>query len=330
MLRTAVIGSWPLPPRYSEVLRAYHRREVLEARAEPVLREAAAIALREQKATGVTRVTGGEMFADPELNHLMRHLSGIVLSQPDADPAPAGGAPQYRLVGTLGAPRGLGYAAAYRRERSLDSQHAVATCPGPMSVLHLLVRSDGAAFSALPEATALVQREIRALVKEGAREIQLDAPVESISIERYALDPSVAASAIEAAFRGVRNVERTVHFCSRFLPGTDEQDHLRSLLAVIRQLSGKVDRVFIECTSGAAIELLAEIPSDLTVLCGIAEVAGEVAPVDVLVRRGRDALRLVSADRVWLAPACGLRGCASERAVQILANLVAASRRLPH
>src|SRR6185295_10915938 len=192
MLRTTVMGSWPLPTRFADVLRAYHRREVLESRAEPVLKEAAAVTIREQKSTGVSRVTGGEVFADPDLNHLARHLSGIqiVHSEAGGEGQPPGQG-YYRLVSTLGAPRGLGYAAAYRRERALDGQLAVATCPGPMSVLSLLLRSDANAFSALPEATAIVQREVRALAREGAREVQLDAPSECAALQLFEFDPIV-------------------------------------------------------------------------------------------------------------------------------------------
>lgn len=333
MLRTTVIGNWPLPPRYADALRAYHRRELLESRAEPVLKEAAAIAIREQKSTGVNNVTGGEMFADPQLGHLARHLSGIeIVSDENGGERQPPGAGFYRLVGTLGAPRGIGYAAGFRREKTLDERLAVASCPGPMSVLSLLLRSDPAVFSALPEATAIVQREVRMLAREGARDVQLDLPSECAALQLFDFDPIVIASSIEAAFRGLRNVGRTAHFCFRMLRGLghDEAENVRRVLPVIRQLRGKVDRVFVECTDEKARALLAEVPREMEVIAGIAGIEGEVSPVDVLVRRGRDALRYVSAERLWLAPACGMRECTSERAVQILANVVAAARRLPH
>lgn len=333
MLRTTVIGNWPLPPRYADVLRAYHRREVLEARAEPALKDAAAIAIREQKSTGVNRVTGGEMYADPELNHLARHLSGIqVVNDSSGGELQPPGQGYYRLVGTLGAPRGIGYAAGFRREKACDHHLTVASCPGPMSVLSPLLRSDPNAFSALNEATAIVQREVRALAKDGAREIQLDLPSESAALRLFDFDPSVVAGSIEAAFRGMRNIERTAHFCFRMLKeaGYSEEQNVRSVLPVIQALPGKVDRIFIECTEDVARDLLGEVPKELEVIAGIAAVEGEVSPVDVLVRLGREALRSVPPERLWLAPACGMRSCSSERAVQILANVVAAARRLPH
>jgi len=332
MLRTMVIGNWPLPLRFADVLRAYHRREIMESRAEPVLKEAAAIAIREQKSTGVNRVTGGEMFADSELHHLARHLSGIeIVNLADGGERQPPGSGFYRLVGTLGAPRGIGYAAGFRRERQLDAQLAVATCPGPMSVLSPLLRSDPSAMSAVQDATGIVQREVRALVKEGAREIQLDLPSESAALQLFDLDPIVVAGAVENCFRGVRNVERTVHFCFRMLqehPFTPQQN-VRGVVRVLRLLQGKIDRALIECTDDAARELLAEVPREIEVVAGIAS-PDEVSPVDVLVRRGRDALRFIPAERLWLAPACGLRHCSSERAVQTLGNVVAAARRLPH
>jgi 5-methyltetrahydropteroyltriglutamate--homocysteine methyltransferase len=332
MLRTTVIGNWPLPPRFANVLHAYQRREVLEARAESVLREAAAVAMREQKSTGVNRITGGEMFADPDLGHLVRHLSGIeVVSLEDGGERQPPGQGYYRLVGSVGAPRGLGYATALRRERALEASLTVATCPGPMSVLSPLLRSDPSALSAMADATSIVQREIRALVREGAREVQLDLPSECAALQLFNLDPIVVAGAVESAFRGIRNVERTAHFCFRMLHGSGftQEQNVRSVVRVLALLSGKIDRVLIECAGEGARELLAQVPPDMEVIAGIAGV-DEVSPVDVLVRRGRDALRFVAAERLWLAPACGLRSCTSERAVQILGNVVAAARRLPH
>lgn len=328
-----VIGNWPLPARYADALRAYHRRELLESRAEPVLKEAAAIAIREQKSTGVNKVTGGEMFADPELGHLARHLSGIeIVNGDDLGERQPPGHGYYRLVGPLGAPRGIGYAAGFRREKSLDERLAVASCPGPMSVLSLLLRSDASVFSALPEATAIVQREVRLLAREGARDVQLDLPSECAALQLFNFDPIVIANSIEAAFRGLRNVGRTAHFCFRMLrdSGHSEEQNVAAVMPVIRRLRGKIDRVFVECTDERARALLSEVPREMEVIAGIASIDGEVSPVDVLVRRGRDALRFVSAERLWLAPACGLRECTSERAVQILANVVAAARRLPH
>jgi methionine synthase II (cobalamin-independent) len=160
--------------------------------------------------------------------------------------------------------------------------------------------------------------------------VQLDLPMETAAVQTFQLDPGVVVAQIEEAFRGVRNVQRIAHFCSRMIPDGDEERDMRAILPAIERLGGKVERVFIECTRDATRELLAAVPRDVEVIAGIAEVAGEVPPVDVLVRRGREALRSTVPERLWLAPACALRGCGSERAVQILANVVAAARRLPH
>ena len=55
MIRTTVVGSWPLPEMYRERLLQYHRGTLPEMLIKPTLAGAAEIAIREQKATGITR-----------------------------------------------------------------------------------------------------------------------------------------------------------------------------------------------------------------------------------------------------------------------------------
>jgi len=66
MIRTTVIGSWPLPEMYLERLLQYHRGTLPEMLVKPTLAGAAEIAIREQKATAVTQFMGGEFFAEKE------------------------------------------------------------------------------------------------------------------------------------------------------------------------------------------------------------------------------------------------------------------------
>ena len=105
-------------------------------------------------------------------------------------------------------------------DTALDSDLAKASCPGPMTLLSFLLLADPSALSALPAAVEIVQREIQALVRAGAREVQLDALTEVSALQLFNYEPRAVADAINGAFYGLRNIVRTVHFCFRSLAGT--------------------------------------------------------------------------------------------------------------
>ena len=64
MIRTTVVGSWPLPEQYRNRLLQYHRGQLPDMLVKPTLSGAAEVAIREQQATGVTQFMGGEFFAE--------------------------------------------------------------------------------------------------------------------------------------------------------------------------------------------------------------------------------------------------------------------------
>src|SRR5215471_6077377 len=84
MIRTTVVGSWPLPEMYRERLLQYHRGTLPEMLVKPTLVGAVEIAIREQKATGVTQFMGGEFFAEVFIQHLPRRLTGVRLIKSQA------------------------------------------------------------------------------------------------------------------------------------------------------------------------------------------------------------------------------------------------------
>ena len=85
MIRTTVVGSWPLPKQYRNRLLQYHRGQLPDMLVRPTLSGAAEVAIREQQATGVTQFTGGEFFAEVFIQHIPRQLTGVRLVKPQAD-----------------------------------------------------------------------------------------------------------------------------------------------------------------------------------------------------------------------------------------------------
>ncbi len=329
MLRTTVAGGWPAPARYENDLRRYYAGEISERQAEPMLVAAAAAAMREQKATGVSQVMSGGLSADPFLAHLVRYLTGIERVSLAAAGSRTPGF--YRLAGRLAAPRGLGYAAAFAREKALDPSLLKASCPGPYTLLSNLLLADASAFSALPHAVDIVRTELSALARAGAREVQIDVPTAVSAVCLLNHDASEVANTLSRVFRGVRNAARTVHLCLRGLSGASlgAAQRMKLLLPVIERLRGKVDRVLVECVDEESRQALSRYPADLELVAGIADVNEVPEPVELLVSRARELLRHIPAERLWLSPSCGLRAASRAHAVGTLTNTVAAARRLP-
>lgn len=327
MIRTTVVGSWPLPGRYAEGLGKYHRGEAGEGTADPILREAIALAIREQKRTGVDQVTGGGLAFDSFLTRLPRFLTGIEAIRAERE-APGRSGGFYRLRGPLQAPRGIGFASAFRREVEIDGDIRKGNLPGPLSLLNFLVLVDPSALKALSEAVAIVRKEVAALVQAGAREVQVDASTEVTAVHLLNQDPIVVADAIAGVFAPARGVVRTVHLCLGGLRGSASTPEaaMRDLLPLMRRLEHKIDRLHIECLDAGVRALLQDVPKGMEIVAGVAS-AGNPEPVDVLVERTREILRYVGAERLWLAPACGLRSCSNQQAIGILTHLVAAARR---
>jgi methionine synthase II (cobalamin-independent) len=136
MIRTTVVGSWPLPEMYGERLLQYHRGTLPEMLMKPTLVGAAEVAIREQRATGVTQFMGGEFFAEVFIQHLPRKLTNVRLIKPQAPELRAyTDVAEYEVLGDIEAPHGLGYAEAFRREVQLAPDLEKASIPGPLELV---------------------------------------------------------------------------------------------------------------------------------------------------------------------------------------------------
>jgi len=77
MIRTTVVGSWPIPPDLKPQLTAYYRGDVGDDDACAVLQAAARIAMDEQRACGLDQIMGGEVFAPDFVHHVPPRLAGL-------------------------------------------------------------------------------------------------------------------------------------------------------------------------------------------------------------------------------------------------------------
>lgn len=331
MIRTTVIGSWPIPEMYRERLLQYHRGVLPEMLVKPTLAGAAEIAIREQQATGVTQFMGGEFFAEVFIQHIPRKLTGVKLVKPQAAELKTyADLAEYDLVGDIDAPNGLGYIEAFRREVQIEPALEKASVPGPLEVLaHIRPTPDVQAQ--LPRAIEIVNREVRGLAAAGAREIQLDIPYVAIRSVLHQLTPAQAVELIARSFTGVE-VTKTIHCCLGDLGSQPAitVHNLHALLPYIQELTGVIDKVHLECShpgQWADRACLRDIPRDMQVIAGIVDVKTPVETGEQLEERIREVLRFVEPERLWIAPSCGLGRRTTEIAIGKLSRMVEAAQR---
>ncbi len=307
MLRTTIVGSWPPDPRYHGRLASYRRGALSVHAAEALLVEMAATAIAQQQACGLTSYTGGETAADTFILHFPHWLTGIV---PSARTDAWGGRGTYQIVDTLDAPHGLGIAAAFRRERAIDSALPKVTIPGPSEITMMLEPREERERS-WPRAIELIRAEIAQLVEIGAREVQLDVPHIAMGLADGGWDAERSVATIAAVFAGVRGVTRSVHFCyGDFEARTwTRNQQFAPLLPTIRALAGTMDRVVLEFSlpeQWAQRDLLREIPDGIEVAAGIVDVKNPQIETAAEIREKAEALlRHVPAERLLLCPSCG-------------------------
>ena len=331
MIRTTVVGSWPLPEQYRNRLLQYHRGQLPDMLVKPTLSGAAEVAIREQRATGVTQFMGGEFFAEVFIQHIPRQLTGISLVKPQADALRTyRDVARYELTGDIEAPRGLGYVEAFRRESHIEPSLDKVAVPGPLEVLGHLKWTD-AVRAQLPRAIAIVNRELRGLAAAKVREIQLDIPTIAIRSVLDRLAPEEAADLIARSFEGVDTL-KTIHCCLGDLGSQSAVTihNLHALLPYIERLAGVIDKVHLECShpgQWADRACLRDIPTGMQVIAGIVDVKAPVETNAQIEERIREVLKYIAADRLWIAPSCGLGRRTTDIALGKVSRMVAVAKR---
>ena len=253
MISTVAVGSWPPPFGLRPRLRPFWRGEADED--DPPVRDAlvaaARIAMDEMLACEIGEIAGGEVFAPDFVHTVPPRLSGLeVVARRDVA-AGQSGIGRYRITGPLGAPRGLGHAKAFRRERAIEPALRRVAVPSPYTIA-LSFPDDPRLEAAMDDLVAVAAAEIADVIDAGATEVQLDAPAESIACALGRRPVPQLAEWIWACFAAVASgpggVRRSVHFCLGDIarrPSTQVQN-LRSLLPLIQALDGGIDRVLLE------------------------------------------------------------------------------------
>jgi 5-methyltetrahydropteroyltriglutamate--homocysteine methyltransferase len=289
--------------------------------------DATRLALEDQVRAGIELVTDGEMGRVDFNLGFYDYLSGL-----DALPAPRklgvpahDQRPKYRCVGPLSAPDGLGTLAEYRTLKDLTRLPIKMPIPGPFT---LAGRIEGGQVYADRQAVTealipIVNAEIRALIGEGCRFIQLDEP----SFACHPDDPGAFVDIINRTLEGTQEAYISMHMCfGNYRGRAVGHRSYRPLFPGL--LEAEVDQLALEFASRelAEIDLLKPIfESGKSIAVGLVDVKNLwIEPVELIVERLHVCLQYAPADALHVSADCGYSQTARYAAVRKMAHMAQA------
>jgi 5-methyltetrahydropteroyltriglutamate--homocysteine methyltransferase len=313
LLPTTLVGSYPQPGWLvdKEMLVASQPARV---RMEKVWRfsgdllieaqqDAARLVVADQERAGVDILTDGEVGRESYFNLFATGLKGIDLDRPGTAINRRGGTSQVpRVAGPIAWERSaLAPAAVFLR--SITTRPIKVTVPGPFTLTSLCQDDHYGNVEALAVAYAdAVNAELKALKAVGVDVVQLDEPY------LQARPEEARRFAIPVINRALAGVEGTtaLHLCFGYAYVVKEKPSGYSFLAELEGCT--VDQVSIEAAQPKLdLAILAALPSK-TVILGVLDLErGTAETADEVAGRIRAALKHVAAERLVIAPDCGMK-----------------------
>jgi 5-methyltetrahydropteroyltriglutamate--homocysteine methyltransferase len=328
-LQTTVIGSYPFPG-WLEFATA-HLEQFGEADIEEFRVDAVIAAIHDQLAAGLDVITDGEQTRyDFNLSFYGR-LDGL---RPSSGSLRRYGPPahdqrgKYDVIGPVRSTHGLGTIAEFKLLQTLAPPGPTlkSSVPGPYTLSGRI--NPGGDYKDRWEVTEalipIVRDELEQLVHCGCREITLDEP--SMSCYAHREDPRRFVKIFEDTVKPILGRCRlSTHLCFGNYKGRAVGlRHYAPLFPAFLELP--VDEMHLEMASRefAEIEVIREIAQrGIDVAVGIIDVKSYYieTPADVA-ERVRLCLKYVPAEKLSLAPDCGLSQTARWAAKQKLTNMV--------
>jgi 5-methyltetrahydropteroyltriglutamate--homocysteine methyltransferase len=335
LLPTSLVGSYPqpdwlidraklagrLPPR----VRAAELWRVAEPYLAEAQRDATVVAIRAQELAGLDVITDGEIRRESYSNHFATALDGLDLDNPGVALGRSG---RPNLV-----PRVIG-PVARRRPVEVDTVTLLAahtdrvikvTLPGPFTMAQQAqddyYRDEEALAFAYADA---LNAEFRDLFAAGADVVQLDEPYLQARPEQ-ARRYGVAAVNRALALDGTDGTT-AVHCCFGYAAMVHEKPSGYSVLPELAacacdQVSIEAAQPNVDCSVLAALA-----DAGKTVILGVLDLStAEVETPQTVVARVRRALPHVPAERLVLAPDCGMKYLPRDAADGKLRAMVAAA-----
>jgi 5-methyltetrahydropteroyltriglutamate--homocysteine methyltransferase len=318
LLPTTLVGSYPQPEwlidrkRLSERLpprvRARELWRVAPEWLEEAQDDATLLAIRDQERAGLDIITDGEMRRESYSNRFATALEGVDLDTPGAG-MDRSGKPNIvpRIIGKIRRKHPVEVRDVQFLRANTDRKIKM-TVPGAFTMAQQaqnIFYEDEEEMIA--DYAAAVNEEIKDLFAAGADIVQVDEPYMQARPDKAR---KYAVQALNRALEGVTGAGVTgvtaVHLCFGYAAIVHERPSGYSFLPELAET--RVDQISIETAqSSLDCSILQKLPGK-TIMVGVLDLSTPVIETpETVAARIRRALPHVSADRIIVAPDCGLK-----------------------
>jgi 5-methyltetrahydropteroyltriglutamate--homocysteine methyltransferase len=333
-IRTTVIGSYPFPGWLlfaSQNLNQFGKVDI-----EEMIEDAVTAAVSDQVAAGLDVITDGEQTRFDFNLSFYGFINGI---KENTEELRKWGPPahdqrgKHFIVDELRAPKGLGVVEEYKRLKRLAPEGPVlkASVPGPFTLSGRLVPNEQYPdrFAITEALVPMVRKELEELVKAGCKEITVDEP--SMSCYAYKEDTKRFVDIFNRTVESVAGRCRlSTHLCFGNYKGR-AVGYRRIAPMLPDFLNFKVDEVHVEMANRefAEIELMSTFAKKMDVAVGIIDVKSYyIETVDDVAARIKICLEQIPADKLSIAPDCGLSQTARWACRKKLSNMVQGAKKV--
>jgi len=333
-IRTTVIGSYPFPGWLEFAVK--NLSEFGNADREEMIEDAVIAAIHDQVAAGLDVITDGEQT---RLDFNLSFYGFIKGIKENTDELRKFGPPAHdqrgknSIIDTLTAPHGLGAVKEYTRLKKLAPAGPTlkASIPGPYTLSGRLLPNEKYKdrFAITEALLPIIQKELEDLVAAGCQEITVDEP--SMSCYAYKEDTKRFVDIFNRTVSSIAGKCRlSTHLCFGNFKGRPVG--YRSLKPMLPDfLNLHVNEVHIEMANRefAEVELLATFAEKMDVAVGIIDVKNYyIETVEDVEERIRKCLKYVPAEKLAVAPDCGLSQTARWASRQKLTNMVKGAKKV--
>jgi len=328
MIETTVVGSYPQPAWLID--RDKLGSKVPRVRAPEIWRipgqylqeaqdDATLLAIRDMELAGVDIISDGEMRRESYSNRFATALAGVDIVNPGTTINRSGArAVVPRISGPIRR-RGPVEVRDVQFLRAATQRRIKITLPGPFTMTQQAQDDYYRDEEALAMAyAAAVNEEIRDLKRAGADVVQLDEPWLQARADRAA---RYGVKAINRALEGIEGTT-VVHLCFGYAAAVKDKPSGYSFL---EQLAGTTaSQISIEAAQPRLDLSIARSLAPKSVMVGVIDLGTTaVETPQVVAERIRAALKHVPAEKLVVAPDCGMKYLPREAAFGKLVSLVA-------
>ena len=312
ILPTTVVGSYPQPgwlvDRAKLGSKVPRVREPDLWRAAPEFLEeaqddATLVAIRDMEEAGIDIITDGEMRRESYSNRFATALEGVDIVNPGSTINRSGGRSVVpRISGPIVRRQAIEVRDVEFLRRNTDRKIKI-TLPGPFTMTQQAQDDYYKDEEALAMAyAAAVNEELKDLKRAGADVLQLDEPWLQARSEQAA---RYGVKAINRALEGVTGTT-VVHLCFGYAAAVKDKPSGYSFLGQLAET--KASQISIEAAQPRLDLAIARELAPKEVMIGVIDLGTEtVETAEQVAARIRAALKHVSAERLVLAPDCGMK-----------------------